>query len=125
MSTDLQFPTPPIPDRPFPPPSTPATDAEILQSDDLPAKSTPIGISTVDSDETDCPTTPTAVEHKIPVPTSPPPAPQKRRRVDFPACKRRLDFFDAAHTKEVEDFFTSRFAEIQSRRLLKRRCPCT
>ncbi|KAJ8430639.1 hypothetical protein Cgig2_032159 [Carnegiea gigantea] len=120
MSTDLQFPTPAITDRPFPPYSTPPTRAGILRSNTPPAKSSVGGVSCgVESEEKEWSTTPTAAENKLPVPTSPPPAP-KRPRVEFRACKRRLDFFDTAHTKEVDDFFTTRFAEIQSRRLAKK-----
>ena len=79
------------------------------------------------------PLTPTSDEHKIPPPPrSPPPAPRKRRCGALIACRKKLDFIDQHKYPQLiipkdevlQDFFTTSFQQIHSRRLLKRRCPC-
>ncbi|CAO2842181.1 unnamed protein product [Amaranthus hypochondriacus] len=84
------------------------------------------------NDEVD-PLTPTSDEHKIPPPPrSPPPAPRKRRCGALIACRKKLDFIDQHKYPQLiipkdevlQDFFTTSFQQIHSRRLLKRRCPC-
>ncbi|KAK9714377.1 hypothetical protein RND81_06G089800 [Saponaria officinalis] len=69
------------------------------------------------------PKTPTSDENKIPAPRSPPPAPRKRRRVAM-QCVRKLEFFEHRSTipteQAVQEFLTSSFDHINSRKLLKR-----
>lgn len=76
------------------------------------------------------PITPTSDENKIPAPRSPPPAPRKRRCAVDVACRKKLDFLEQQpqliipKEEELQEFFNSSFDQLQSRRLLKRRCPC-
>ncbi|XP_057545169.1 uncharacterized protein LOC130824256 [Amaranthus tricolor] len=76
--------------------------------------------------------TPTSDENKIPAPHSPPPAPRKRRYDSNIACRKKLDFIDQQKypqliipkDEDLQQFFASSFEQIQSRKLLKRRCSC-